>query len=304
MTFEMLPPATQIRVLRRGLHILSLLQNDEEKWNAKSLTDYLQNDPQEPIIGLEEKQIKDAIEGIIKKGLDLEIDSGKGRRSISLTEDIEDPEIIGLLSMYANFVVYDSSREAVYASLYRNNPHRCLWTLAKLYFSSKIGNTVNFKYTTNKQQDITIDVNPYHLVYRNNNLYLVGKSIHDNIMKLFILSRISELKSTDLHFDTGDIPSPESIFENSLSSFVSDTLYDITVKFDPSLKARLLDTFSGLDIDFGTKGSMPTMSFTVCDVEAVCKQLFMFGNLVEIISPKEVREKMKEMLEKSMKIYK
>lgn len=303
MTFEMLPPATQIKLLRRGLHILSLLQNDEEKWNASKLTDCLKDDPQEIVDVLEDKQIKDAINTIIKKGFDIEIDSSKGKRNISLTEDIDNPEIIDILSMYANFVVHDSSRRAVYESLYRNNPHRCLWILAKLYFASKTGHVVNFRYVTNHQKQITTDVKPYHIVYRNNNLYLVGKCVDDGILKLFILNRISDLKETSISFDIDEIPDPESIFENSLGSFVSDITYDITVRFKSSLKKTLLDIFSGLDPEFSGEGDMISMSFTACDIEAVCKQLFLFGDKVEIVSPREVREKMLSMLKESLSLY-
>jgi predicted DNA-binding transcriptional regulator YafY len=46
------------------------------------------------------------------------------------------------------------------------------------------------------------------------------------------------------------------------------------------------------------------MIFQVFDIDSVCRQLFFYGKDVEIISPEDVRERMKEMLEKSLSVYK
>ena len=64
------------------------------------------------------------------------------------------------------------------------------------------------------------------------------------------------------------------------------------------------DRFEHLGSDVKRFSNYMEMTFYVHDYEAVCRQLFFYGERVEILGPDEVRNTMVDMLTRSMSVYK
>ena len=297
-------PRNQIDVTRRFLHILALLQNakDPQDWNATTLSRIMELDRFDGRV-IEPKTARDYIEKI-EKELGIPIEGYKGGRRYELESGIDTQLLTTLLLTYSGFVVFDASRHGVYSKLAEQRPDTCLWLLARIFFASKKGRLISFSYTNNKMEEKSYTVAPYHLVFRGSNLYLACRKAGEEKVRLFIVGRIDNLKVLDdMHFEPEQTPSAESLFEHSLTSFISEQCVDIVLRYRPTLENVMCDTFSGLNPSFNDKGEWREMSFSASDPLAICRQLVLYGDEVEIVYPPDMRTMMAEMLRRSLKVY-
>lgn len=296
-------PEKKLAVIKRFLHIIALLQNtrDTQNWNGHSLADLLSLD--EKLEPLSDKAIRDYIKKNIREDLGLKVSMSKGARRIMLGAPIGEPMLAELLSFYCLFVATDSSRELILRQLIKRRPGDCLWMLARIYFASLEKKRIEFDYTTNDGRLIHCTMNPYHLVIRNNNLYLYGRRAGQDHTSLLIANRIENLTITNSSFDD-KVPPVDEVFRDTLGSFLGRK-YDVKIRYSKAV-ANQMDQFLGIlepDIKSFDNGERFEASFTVSDDLYLCKQLFMYGGNVEILEPKEIRELMISMLKESMGVY-
>nr|HPQ55302.1 WYL domain-containing protein [Spirochaetota bacterium] len=250
-----------------------------------------------------DKNIRDYISKYLENELSIDVDRTKGGRVTNLAEDLDEALHEKVALLYSNFVTRDSSREIILRSFLKKHPRDGLWMLARIYFAALEKKRITFDYTTNTGYEIKeAKYHPYHIVFRNNNLYLLGKVKGKTDTWLLILNRIRNLQVTDETFDE-DIPNIDIVFNDCLGSFIGKK-YDVTLRFKKNIIHQLEQFLSILeprfsDIDTGTG----EVSFSVSDDFYLCKQLFMYGNAVEIISPPELRNRMIAMLQESLSIY-
>jgi len=296
-------PRTELGVIKRYLHVLALLQNsnDNRTWNAKTLADLLSQD--EPDGGLNDKNIRDYISKYLENELSIDVDRTKGGRVTNLAEDLDEALHEKVALLYSNFVTRDSSREIILRSFLKKHPRDGLWMLARIYFAALEKKRITFDYTTNTGYEIKeAKYHPYHIVFRNNNLYLLGKVKGKTDTWLLILNRIRNLQVTDETFDE-DIPDIDIVFNDCLGSFIGKK-YDVTLRFKKNIINQLEQFLSILEPQFtDIDEETGEVSFAVSDDFYLCKQLFMYGNAVEIISPPELRSRMITMLQESMSTY-
>lgn len=297
-------PEKKLNIIRRYLHILSLLQNNKDPmdWNGSTLATTLSLDERNR--PLSDKAIRDYINDHLIGELDLPIDMEKGSRRIELSEPIEETLLERIAGIYSPFVVSDTTRDDVLKGFIRKHPYDCLWILARIYFAKLERKRIMFDYTTNSGYHIEECLaNPYHLVIRNNNLYLVAKLPNKTEPWLFIAGRIENLKVTDQRFEE-PVPSPEEIFKDTLGSFLGEK-YRVTLRFDKDLRIVMEQILGILDPDMqNVEGTdCCTATFSVSDDQYLCKQLFLYGKKVEILEPKEMRDLMVTMLKESMGAY-
>ena len=101
-------PETRLNVIKRFLHVIALLQNDAEQWNATSLADILSLDEGGNI--LSDKNIRDSI-AYIREKLEIEISTQKGSKRTMLEEELSDEMALQLAVVYASFIISDSTTE-------------------------------------------------------------------------------------------------------------------------------------------------------------------------------------------------
>jgi hypothetical protein len=296
-------PETRLGVIKRCLHVLALLQNpaDPVDWNAGNLADLLSMD--EPAEPLSDKAIRDYIKKYLVEEIGIDIATMKGSRRTELAVDLDENMAVRLAGIYAGFTVKDTGRDIVLRRLMKQHPRDGLWMLARVYFAALLKKKIEFDYTPATAKDPKhYRVHPYHLVFRNNNLYLACKSLSHNVTALFIMNRIMGLKVLDDEFDE-KVPPVEEIFKDSLGSFIGKK-YAVVLRFHEKLLNTMEENLSILEPKITKDGNEHyRASLTVSDDKYLCKQLFMHGSDVEILEPPDLRQTMVKMLKESCKVY-
>mgnify|MGYP006283561471 CR=1 FL=1 len=296
-------PRTEYGVIKRYLHVLALLQSDDDPrhWNARTLADTLSLDEEDG--GLTDKSVRDYIEKNLEKQLEITVDREKGGRNTRLAEDLEGDLLHRIAMLYSNFVTVDSSREIILKNYLKKHPHDGLWMLATLYFASKEQKQVKLDYVANSGYQITGALfNPYHVVFRNNNLYLVGRVKGKDSPWPLILNRVSNLRVTGEHFDD-QVPPVDQIMGGSLGAFIGEK-YEVKIRYNKRIHVQLEQVLSILEPDFKELDEKTCQfTFSVSDDLYLCKQLFMYGKDVEIVEPIELRELMMRMLREGLSVY-
>jgi len=297
-------PEKTINVLKRYLHILALLQNnkDPRDWNGTTLADVLSLD-EEFDKQLSDKNVRDYIQKNLRDELGIDIGMKKGERRIELASTLEGEVLERIAGVYSSFVIEDSTRNVILKNFIKNHPRDCLWIMARIYFASLERRKVSFDYRADRDRVIKNTAHPYHLVFRNNNLYLVCWVAATERMYPLIVGRIENLKVLD-EFFIEDPPSVDVIFSDSLGSFIGKT-YNVKIRFTEKVYPRIEQILSILEpkITEITGERKYEASFSVSDDYYLCKQLFLYGKEVEIIGPPEIRDLMVRMLEESLGVY-
>lgn len=298
-------PESRLNVIKRTMHILALLQNNKDPfdWNGSTLANLLNLDENlnEP---LSDKTIRDYINKHLKLELGIEISIEKGGRRIELADELEVSFLQKLAPLYSIFTIKDLERETVMNKFISSHPDDCLWILARVYFASVEKRKLQFDYTTNDNRSLNrIEVSPYHIVHRGNNLYLAAKPEHSSRIHLYILSRIRNLKMTDTLFKE-IIPTIEELFKDSLGSFIGEK-HNVRIKYHSSISQQIEHLIFILEPDITNLNSDEYFeaAFSISDDLNLCKELFLFGSKVEILEPVQLKEMMKSMLSESLKLY-
>ncbi|HOU85255.1 MAG TPA: WYL domain-containing protein [Spirochaetota bacterium] len=306
-------PANQIHVIRRFLHVIGLLQNpsDQDEWNGTSISDLLSMDTFEissPDSQVSPKNVQDYIDKKLIKELKLNIRKQKGGKRIEL-DNIDEKLMIELVNIYSLFVVHDSARESILRRFAEKHKLDCLWMMARVYFASITGRMISFRYESRLSNEMKeYIIKPYYMVMRGNNFYLAGENAEKRRNVLFIFSKIAEksLKVLDVNFDAENKPSLEELFAGSIGAYIGTKKH---VKLRYSRKAaeyveEIIDSINPEIKKIEGNGKYAyEAEFDVADDIYLCKQLITWGSETEIISPIELREKMKSMLESCLKNY-
>lgn len=293
---------TQIDILRRYLHIIALLQNKDDKWNNGTLAETLSKDPNSNS-DIYDTHIKHCTEEYIENELGLTLTKRKGARSFTFENPIEKDLLLRLINIYSIFVIEDIQKDIALQSLVEKYPEQCLWLLGRLFFAKIEKNVIEFKYTNNKGSNQKVACHPYHIIFKNNNLYLVALREYDGLVCLYIVNRINDLKVKDKKF-IEEIPDSASYFKNSISSYISNKpAIKVILKFKKELRNNINDILSGIEAEIEDKDDHCIAECLLNDTMYLCKQLFLYGDGVEIIKPDSIRNEMTTMLKKSLSVY-
>ncbi len=141
------------------------------------------------------------------------------------------------------------------------------------------------------------EIEPYHLIFQWSNWYVWGYCIFRNDYRMFKLTRINDLELSGIINEKREVP--EYIIHKLQYTKGGD---DITVKFDKSLKWRIIDEF-GIEISNSDDKDDIFMTFQWSDIPAFYKYILSFGDKAEIISPEKYRQEFKELVKKTLKKY-
>ncbi|MCU0822221.1 MAG: WYL domain-containing protein [Spirochaetes bacterium] len=300
-----LDPEKRLKVTKRYLHALALLQGsgkDPEDMNSNSLADILSLDEKDESKIADTSILKYIKEHLIDE-LGIDINLEKGARRIVLDEPL-DPEMAEKIAgIYSSFVVRDSAREIVLKNFLKKHPYDGLWMLARIYFAILAKRRISFDYSPDGIQFYQNIVNPFHLVFRNNNLYLACRVLSTGQIFPLTVSKINNLKILDKEFDE-NIPSLEEIFKDTLGAYIGKK-HNVKIKFAKEVYTALYDVLGILDPKYTEikGGAYYTAEFAVSDDRYLCMQLFLHGNKVEILEPFELKKTMADMLKSSISVY-
>lgn len=308
----------KMNIFKRCLHILGLLQNnDGNKWNAQNITNALWKD--KSLFGdyAESKDFSPNPAAVAKnariflkpKGL-VSIGQGRSEWEINKIHRTALEEIAFNHSIYTS---EDFHRKRAIASLVKRTPESCLWIFTAIHFARIEKKKIRFNYTRSySDEQESFVVHPYFIILTNDNFYLYGRPTDTREANYFILSKIKDLEIMNETFNE-KIITPEYILKKSISgAFIAkyglrspeDKIYKVRIRFDQSILPKIEDMTAALqDAKIEKHEEYYEASFRIYDNVELCKQLFYFGDAVEILEPDEIRVTMREMLENSLRVY-
>lgn len=125
------------------------------------------------------------------------------------------------------------------------------------------------------------EIEPYHLIFQWSSWYVWGYCVLRNDYRMFKLTRLTDLECTDKPCEMREVP-----------EYTCDKLrhtkgeIEATVKFDKSLKWRIIDEFGTELPRFDENGDI-LLTFTWSDIPSFYSYILSFGDKAEILSPKE-----------------
>jgi hypothetical protein len=297
-------PQAQLVIIKRYLHVLALLQNNKDPvdWNSSTLADILSMDEADSV--LTDKSVRDYIHKYLMDDLGIDVVTVKGGRRTEITGELDPDFIFKALSVYSSFVVFDSTKNVILESFIKKNANISLWVISKIYFASIEKRIISFNYMSHKSSEShRYMVHPYHMIFKNNNFYLVAGR-DESPDSLFLMNKIENLK-VEGDFFSEDVPPAEDVFTDKFGSFIGESS-EVKIKFSAEIYNRLEQVLGVLEADVRKmpSGDCYEAVFSITDDLYLCRQLFMYGSNVEIISPLSLRNKMKELLENGLSVYK
>ena len=293
-----------LSALQRHLHVVALMLDEKNEWNAETLAKFFSNNV-ETDDSVSGKTFRVDLKKSIKETLGISFNTSVGRRYASIETEIDSETLHHLLNLYTGFVVHDSSRNIALHKLIERKGKNILPLLAYIHFAAESKKKIKFTYTGNDMKIREVHINPYHIVIRDTTLYLIGKRDKDETVGPYIFDRIENCKVLTETFED-EIPPVEDYLQHSHGLFIWNyaPAITMTIRYSSKLENIMRDNFDHLKPQIKHFSDHLEMSFLIHDYESVCRQLFFYGSDVEIISPPEVREYMIEMLVQSMSVYK
>jgi predicted DNA-binding transcriptional regulator YafY len=159
-------------------------------------------------------------------------------------------------------------------------------------------NTVKFSYSNSNGEQTTRQIEPLKLIFKNKSWYVSGFCLLKNQFRIFKISRISDLNSTEIFFDR-DLPDDlDLIIEKSVGYKASN----IVLKFSNHISYRVYDEFNINDIEIDADGNL-IVSLSYPEDEWLYGYILSFGFYVEVIEPQGLRDVISYKISKMMNIY-
>lgn len=156
-------------------------------------------------------------------------------------------------------------------------------------------NQIIFSYFSNKGEKTTRQVKPIRILFKGHDWYLYAFCMLRNSFRYFKLSRISNLKiSPDYYEDDFDSVRLEKDIKDEKKTHIK-------VKFDNTVAFRIYDELGGNVIE-DEEGNLYAEFDVPVDFN-LYYYILTFGDHMEVLEPKEVREQIKELLNKMIKKY-
>ena len=155
-------------------------------------------------------------------------------------------------------------------------------------------NIISFNYFSSNEKETSREVKPIRLLFKGWDWYVYAFCLLRNEIRYFKLSRIRDLKILDENF--------EESFEDVV--LIKEMEYKDTVrvklKFDRKVAFRVYDEMR--DIKEDEKGNLYAEIELPNDYN-LYNYIFSFGESVEVLEPKEIRNKIRDMINKMSKKY-
>jgi predicted DNA-binding transcriptional regulator YafY len=293
---------TEFGIFMRQLHVLALLQHStsSENMNYRTMSDLLDLVPWERDV--DNRKIARSVEKL--KDMGFPVHTAKGETRVVLERELTENEMLEVLPYYLNLVSDTMGIRDCFKSYVQNHGSRSLWIIGSIYFASLQKKKIELTYRSlKKNEPEKYIINPYRWVYRDNAVYLIARNIKRDI-SLFRLNRIRDAVIRDEVFDD-IIPTADDILRYSMGAYISDTFYDVVIRFNPEMKERVEEVFGHLDPIFVESSGSEHLeaAFTVCDLGTVCQAVFGYCGKIKIVSPAEAVDEMKRMLMGNIEEY-
>lgn len=133
-------------------------------------------------------------------------------------------------------------------------------------------------------------IEPYHIIFQWSSWYVWGFCIKRQDYRMFKLTRLTDLKLTGEKCGNRDVP--EYVSNKLLHAEGGE---QITVKFDKSVKWRIIDEY-GMEIPQFDRDGNSILTFRWSDIPAFYQYILSFGDKAEITSPENYRREFANLL--------
>lgn len=182
--------------------------------------------------------------------------------------------------------------EVDFTNWQRGNEYDELFNDIKLAIINK--NIIRFTYFSSNEKETSREVKPIRLLFKGWDWYVYTFCLLRNEFRYFKLSRIRDLKILDENF--------EDSYEDVV--LIKEMEYKDTVrvklKFDRKVAFRVYDEMG--DIKEDEKGNLYAEIELPNDYN-LYNYIFSFGESVEVLEPIEIRNKIRDMINKMSRIY-
>lgn len=155
-------------------------------------------------------------------------------------------------------------------------------------------NIISFKYFSSNEKETSREVKPIRLLFKGWDWYVYTFCLLRNEFRYFKLSRIRDLKILDENFED----SYEDVVLIKKMEY-KDTVH-VKLKFDRKVAFRVYDEMG--DIKEDEEGNLYAEIELPNDYN-LHNYIFSFGESVEVLEPIEIRNKIRDMINKMSKIY-
>ncbi|TSJ98844.1 MULTISPECIES: helix-turn-helix transcriptional regulator [Gilliamella] len=157
---------------------------------------------------------------------------------------------------------------------------------------------LSFDYVKIKHDTISRLIEPYQLLFKEKEWYLQAFCLNRNDFRLFKLSKMSNVRKTDINFTKRSIPDMVSLFKRDMKTKV----FKIKLLIDSSILERILDYCDEKDINpFDDNKYLVDFDFIEDDYSYGI--LMSFGHQCLCLEPEHVRHKLIQRTEKLRRLY-
>ncbi|MHC4115090.1 MAG: helix-turn-helix transcriptional regulator [Planctomycetota bacterium] len=165
---------------------------------------------------------------------------------------------------------------------------------------------VNMRYhSLFDKKTIDVELCPYHLMYNHRAWYVLGLSAMHNSIRTFKLNRIRELKVLGKRFLDGDDFDLQEYLGRAWVMIPQGQIYNIKLRFLPKVAANVTEVnwHSTQEVTRNSDGSA-TVKFRVDGLGEIIWWILGYGDQVQVLAPKKLREKVLEVAGNIIKLNK
>lgn len=150
-------------------------------------------------------------------------------------------------------------------------------------------------YAPNGNSSRTIE--PYYIVFKWSSWYVWGWCQDREDFRMFKLNRMDSLRETDKEFVMRQVPVPDLSNEKIFPGEIK-----VKALFEPDMKWRLVEEFGPDSFAEQADGRLLfTADYT--DMDSLVTWIMTFGEKVQLLEPREARDRIAQTAEKLIKIY-
>lgn len=141
-------------------------------------------------------------------------------------------------------------------------------------------------------------IEPYYLVFKWSSWYVWGWCLTRRDFRLFKLNRMDKVNKSETFFTCREVALPDLSDEKVFSGGIH-----LQALFAPEVKWRVIEEF-GVGSYAEMKGGRILLEKEYTNMDQMISWILSFGDKVEVIEPKEVREQITNIAGKMRKVYK
>lgn len=317
----------------KPLAILDILKSETDENNIISTDDLIRKLKADYKIDVERRTIYSDINMLIDFGLDISTFKENGQGYYLASRDFDESEITLLCNAIhsSRFISEKYSKDLINKLLntqgktFRNKYNSEIYLPNnnkkdnKEFFlnieiiSEAISNkrAISFNYTKLdfnkklvKRDDVRRLLSPHHIVYTNDKVYLIGYSKEYQMVIHYRVDRMMNIKIEEDkdYIKEKSKKDPYEYAKTKIYMYAGEDL-DITLRCKNPVLDDVVEAF-GTGISIMKDGPDYFKAYVRSSKQGIIYYAFQFLGNIEVLSPKSVRNEIKEMLDKGVKLYK